>query len=85
MMLTSDQLAADLRWSHFVAPQNSVWLHKKGGTYRVLGHAFSTERGETEVVYVRVEGPNFDPDIDPYIPYTRPTREWTRDRFVEAE
>lgn len=80
-MKDSAFIKTELRWAAFIAPVGTHWQHKKGGKYRVVGHSFDTERQEVNVRYYRVDGPNYDRRIDPYITFDRPVRLWTKDRF----
>lgn len=83
MKLSSSALTTELRWAAFVAPKGSRWQHKYGGSYEVVGHGFGTKSGEVEVVYVRFDGPDYNPELDPYISFHRPVSEWTTERFSQ--
>jgi hypothetical protein len=65
-------------------PLGSEWNHKKGGVYKVTGHALDTDSGEVRIVYQRIGGPEFDAEKEQGIPYARHLEEWTPDRFTPA-
>lgn len=70
------------RAARVMVPPYSVWRHKKGGTYRVLGHELDTETGTARVRYQRVAGPDYDETSEAVIHYSRPVEMWTPDRFT---
>lgn len=81
--LNTAELNAALRNARQVVPLGTHYRHKKGGLYRVTGHAFDTHLAEPTVRYRRVGGPEFDPFQEADIEFTRPLAEWTEDRFEE--
>lgn len=66
-----------------VAPLLTNWKHKKGGIYRIIGHAIDSDNGEVRVRYDRVGGPGFNRMEEADIEFVRPVSEWTADRFTQ--
>ena len=73
----------ELDYALAATPIGSVWKHKKGGVYVVLGHAICTDADPTHarVRYARIEGPDYDPLREHGIEFVRLINEWTVERF----
>lgn len=80
---TASALAATRAAKHLVSV-GTVWLHKKGGLYRVEGHDLDTDTGLMRVRYRRVGGPEFCGEYEVEITYSRPLEEWNPDRFTRV-
>ena len=65
-------------------PVGSVWLHKKGGTYMVIGAGYDTENGRANIHYYRIAGPDFNEQAEIGIVFDRPRFMWTPDRFTKV-
>jgi hypothetical protein len=83
MSTKTDQLIEALDLARNKTPVGSVWLHKKGGTYQVIGHVIDTDYGEARVRYRRLAGPAFNARKESLVEFVRPTSEWTPDRFIQ--
>jgi hypothetical protein len=66
-------------------PVGTLWQHKKGGRYTVVGHALNTDDGTAMVLYRRVGGPDFNSEVECETVYARPFEQWTYDRFTRAQ
>lgn len=72
--LDLDQLEAILMNTALPAP-GSRWRHlTSGGVYEVVECAVSTTDLEAQVIYKAVDGP-------PWMKWSRPSHQWTKDRF----
>jgi hypothetical protein len=73
----------------------SIWRHYKGGIYQVDDLAINTTTGDVDVVYSRIDGPDFDRELERDLSYSRPFAEWfdniiignndTTERFVRVK
>lgn len=82
MKLTTDQIHRKFAEAGSISI-GSGWLHKKGGRYIVTGKALDTDTGEIRIQYKRYGGPDYDPQAERDITFSRPLSEWTVDRFIE--
>lgn len=82
-MTKTERCRNELDYALEVAPIASIWRHKKGGVYIVVGHAICTDTDPTHarVRYARIDGPDFDPIAEEGIEYVRLVNEWTIERF----
>lgn len=76
-------LNEELRQARERVQLGTTYKHKKGGIYRVTGHAVDTDTGKVRVRYRRVAGPDFDKFREADIEFVRSIDEFTPDRFAE--
>jgi len=73
----------ELRQARERVQLGTTYKHKKGGVYRVTGHAIDSDTGKVRVRYRRIAGPDFDKFREADIEFVRPVDEFTADRFTE--
>lgn len=67
-----------------------IWRHYKGGVYKVTNFSIDTDTLEARVEYRRIDGPDYNSEIEHDIFFSRPLREWFEDvdgvpRFIAVE
>jgi hypothetical protein len=64
-------------------PASSRWSHRKGGVYKVVGHALSSTDAKLVVLYTQHFPLSEAADLDQYFPviWARPASEWLDGRF----
>lgn len=84
MKLKTSELQALFADARKRIKQGSVWNHKKGGQYMVLGFGYDTEKEQLNVHYFRIAGPGFNEGKERGIIFDRPYCQWTEDRFTQV-
>lgn len=73
---TTEDINAKLDVASRHVPRGSRWQHYKGGVYEVTGYAHDTERNSINILYKRIDGPNFNAFNEVYIIHSRPLGQW---------